>query len=338
MANIAKNVFLKSRQLLVRDVTRSLEKLDGKLSSVHSELRDMQLQINHGHMQVLEELNKRTKNSGTLTISEREIITKIFSGLKLYLDPRDVAVVPHLALDSIWEHRITAAWLRVVKPTNTVIDIGANFGYFGVLAAQVTDKKDSKVIMFEANPHLIPYIKKTLAVNWLNEQSVLENLAISDKPGVVTLNLLKDYIGSSSIHTTAQLNTYMHGKMHIETQEEIKVKAVTLDDYCKAHKITRVDLLKMDIEGYEETAYEGMRGIIKVSPNPTLFVEFTKDGYEKPQKFYEQMLGDFGYVYTIDDDGHLLKPDNTSYEAIIGDADDWVMPVFSKNANLATRV
>lgn len=341
MANVVKRALVTSRNKAFGNIVSALDVVQDKLTQTikasHKDIHDTQLAINHDQAIILNEVKERVKNSGILHLSNEEIVVKIFSGLKMYLDPRDIAVVPHLALDTIWEHRITAAWLAVVQSHDTVIDIGANFGYFGALAAQRTDKKHSKIVMFEANPHLLPYLRKTLSVNWLNEQSVVENYAIADKPGEVVLNLLKDYIGSSSIQTAEQLDTYMHNKMYLETQEKIPVQAVTLDDYCKDKGIKTVDLIKMDIEGYEELAYKGMRKIIKVSPNATLFVEFTKDGYEKPEEFYEQMLADFGHVYVIDDDGYITKPKDASYKAIIGDADDWVMPIFSKKANLANR-
>ncbi len=322
----------------VRRELREIEKrLDNKISASEKVIQGTQLAINHDHSIILEELKQRTKNSGSLVLSDHEMITKIFSGLKMYLDPRDVAVVPHLALDSIWEHRITAAWLAVAKPTDTVLDVGSNFGYFGALAAQKSDKKHSKIVHFEANPHLIPYIHKTLDVNWLNEQSVVENLAVGDKEGTLTLRILKDYLGSSSVLPLEHTAKYMGTKMRLETAEEVKVKAVSLDSYCKEHKIKSVDLIKMDIEGFEDKAYAGMRSIVKNSPNLTFFIEFTKDSYDDPKGFYDQMLKDFGHVYVIDDDGYIVKPKKTTYEAIIGDADDWVMPIFSKNAKLANR-
>src|ERR1700744_5610690 len=92
------------------------------------------LAINHGLLMIGNETNNRLKNSGTITISENEILTKIFSGIKMYLDPRDLSIAPHIALDSIWEHDITAAWLKVLGADDVVVDIGANYGYFGALA------------------------------------------------------------------------------------------------------------------------------------------------------------------------------------------------------------
>ena len=76
----------------LRNVTESIAALHAKLENLHHESQNTQLQINHNQMMVLEELNRRVKNSGTISLSESVILTKIFTGLKMYLDPRDVAV------------------------------------------------------------------------------------------------------------------------------------------------------------------------------------------------------------------------------------------------------
>jgi hypothetical protein len=129
----------------------------------------------------------------------------------------------------------------------------------------------------------------------------------------------------------------MQDKMYLESVEEIKVKAVAIDDYCRERNIQQVDLIKMDIEGFEDQAYQGMRATVKASPRITLFIEFTKDSYADAEGFYNQMLEDFGNVYVIDEDGYITEPAHTDYQTIIGDADDWVMPIFSKNSKLANR-
>jgi FkbM family methyltransferase len=270
-------------------------------------------------------------------MSDTEVVAHIFSGIKMYLDPRDISLTPHVSLDHIWEETITRAWLQVIEPGDTVLDLGANFGYFGALAAQYGGT-DARIVFFEANPNLIPYIEKTLSVNWLKQQSVVENLAVSDEVGTATLNILKDYIGSSSLHSPREIEAYMQDKMQVETEETVSVPTVTIDAYCRDRQIREVDLIKMDIEGYEEKAYAGMREVISASPNVTLFVEFTKGGYEDPRRFYKTMLDDFGHVYVIDEEGKLVEPVRTDYESVIGDSDDWVMPVFSKDGNLTARV
>ena len=98
-----------------------------------------------------------------------------------------------------------------------------------------------------------------------------------------------------------------------------------------------IDLVKMDIEGYEEKAYQGMKKMVQSSPNITLFIEFTKQSYEHPQEFYNQMLKDFGHLYLIDDDSNIIKPERTDYASVVDSSDDWVMPIFSKNSKLANN-
>lgn len=323
------------RSKIFKEIINRLNDLEGSVKSSESSVNETQLKINHQQLLLLNEIQDRTKNSGTIALSETELITKIFSGLKMYLDPRDLAITPHLALDGVWEHRITSAWIKVLKPNFTILDIGSNNGYYGALAAQLTDKKNSKIVMFEANPKLIPYIKKTLSVNWLNEQTVVENLAIGDKDGELTLNILENYIGSSSVHDNAHVESYMKGKMNLKTADSVKVKSTSVDLYCKRNKIKAVDLIIMDIEGYEDVAYAGMRDTVKQSPDLTLFVEFTPGGYKDPKGFYGQMLKDLGNVFVLSDDGEIVKPKSTNYETVIGKTDDWVMPIFSKNSKLA---
>ncbi len=331
------------RKRLLWDVMDSLGELRQELASLHRNVREVerslhstQLEINHNQNLLLTELKDRVKNSGTIMLNERELLVKIFSGLKMYLDPRDVAITPHLALDGIWEHRITSAWLRILRSDSTVLDVGANNGYYGALAAQKAGRQ-AKVFLFEANPHFIPYIERTLAVNFLSNQSTVVNAAVAGAPGELTLHVLKDYIGSSTVFPDERVRSYIPNKWKVETQEAITVKAITIDDYCSAHKISEVNQIIMDIEGFEDKAYIGMRQIIAASHDITLFVEFTRAAYADPKAFYKQMLSDFGNVYTLDDNGNFTIPSDSSFEAIIGDAEDWVMPVFSKRPDLAKR-
>lgn len=324
---------MKARVLHIRDrlsglsrINNSLENLDDKYRILQGTLLEMK--------NTLSSLGARPIAVQTVQIDQKTLLTKLFTGIKIYLDPQDISVAAHIAVDGVWEQQTSKAWLAVVKQNDTILDIGANFGYFGLLAGQFTNKKKSKIVLFEANKNLIPYINKSISVNWLNEQTKVENLAVSDRNGEVQLTILKDYLGSSSLQSVEELESTLHEKMQLEVEERVTVESTTIDSYCKNNSINEVDLIKMDIEGYEEKAYFGMRGVVNKSKRITLFIEFTKDDYDNPKKFYDTMLNDFGHVYIISDDGHIVKPKNVSYESIIGQSSDWVMPIFSKNPEL----
>lgn len=267
-------------------------------------------------------------------LSDDEIIVKIFSGAKMHLDPKDTAITPHMVLDGIWESDVTYAWLSVAKKGDTVLDIGANFGYFGILAAQQT-QKNCRVVHFEANPNLITYINNSVRENALEMSTKVENIAISSSKKEVTLRVMKDNLASSSLHSKERMQKNNKGFKEITIAETIKVQSTTIDDYCKENGIGSIDLIKMDIEGYEEEAYQGMREMVGKSPSLSLFIEFTHEAYKNPKKFYEQMLSDFGNVYSISGSGKITMPADTSYEAIIDISSGWTMPIFSKNPNLA---
>jgi FkbM family methyltransferase len=271
-------------------------------------------------------------HGGVLQTSGREVATKIFNDFIMYLDPRDIAITPHIVLEGIWEKWVTLAWLSILQKQDAIVfDIGANNGYYGMLAAKELDNKKGKVVLFEPNPNLLPYIHKTLSVNWLNENTIVEPLAVSDSNGTAQLNVLKDYTGSSSMHSLEYLDSYLSHKMQVEAEEVVEVRTVTIDSYCKSHNIDHVDIAIIDIEGYEEKAYQGMGKTIAASPDMIFFIEFTKNGYEHPKRFYDQMTKDFGNVYTLNTEGDFISPKDTSYESVLGSVEEYIMLVFSKH-------
>lgn len=322
---------------LIHPVQSSLNNIEVKIDRHYQELsrhqNDLSNEILKSQGEYFRQTIEQLKNSGHIKISETEILSKIFSGAKMYLDPRDIAVAPHLILDGEWESNITQAWLTAVRKNDVVFDIGANFGYFGLLAAQQSNRQ-SKITLFEANPHLIKYINNTIDVNNMNGCMLSENVAIADKEGRLTLNVLKDYIGSSSLHSLEVINSFSHFRERAEVEEAIEVKATTLDDYSRNNKIDKINLIKMDIEGYEDKAYRGMRKLIQASDDVTLFVEFSEKAYEDPRSFYSQMLEDFGNVYLIDEHGNMNIQKKNDYDSVIGHPGEWVMPVFSKKRDL----
>jgi FkbM family methyltransferase len=320
---------IKVRMVHLRDKLYGLSTINSKLEGLEQKAQAMQLILTD-----LQNNFKRPILPPTIQIDQKTILTKIFSGIKMYLDPRDLSVAPHIALDGIWEQQVTRAWLAVLNKNDTVLDIGANFGYFGLLAGQFANREKSKIVLFEANKNLIPYIDKSVSINWLSQQIKVENLAVSDQNGEVQLNVLKDFIGSSSLQSVEELDSYLHDRVHFELAEKQTIRSTTIDSYCKTNNISELNLIKMDIEGHEEKAYKGMRKVLSNSKNVTLFLEFTKLSYENPKKFYDTMLKDFGNVYTISNEGQIIKPKDRSYEFLVGRVDDYVMLIFSKNQEL----
>jgi FkbM family methyltransferase len=267
----------------------------------------------------------RLKNGLTVRTGDAEALTAIFTGQKMYVDPRDISVAPHLMLDGIWEPEITKVYRTLIKPDSIVIDIGANFGYFGIIAGTYV-RSNGKIFLIEANSNLIPFIRKSIAVNGLDGVATVSNIGIADKETELQLQIIGDYLGSSTFS----------GEQVEQSREDFKVtghqkvRATTLDKYCAENKIKHIDVLKVDIEGYEETAYPGMQQIIKQSPNLKLLLEFTPDAYAQPKKFYTQMRKDFKFFNLIGPEGQLAPIE--SFEQLMQDSKKggWSMILASK--------
>lgn len=267
----------------------------------------------------------KVKNGMTVKTDEHEALTRIFTGQKMYVDTRDISVAPHLMMDGQWEMGISKIFQKHVNEGDVVLDIGANFGYFGVIAGAQT-KSSGKVILVEANKLLVPYIEKSLSVNGLNGFSKVEHVAIGDKEGTLKLNVLDGYMGSSTVlkSSNATLKEFNTSLDHTET-----VRSTSIDILCKENKISAVNVIKIDIEGYEDVAYDGMKNTIKNSPDLKMFLEFTGSAYKKPAEFYKKIARDFEYIYAIDEDSNLTQVANYKQLDELA-AGDWIMILLSK--------
>lgn len=247
---------------------------------------------------------ERLRNGQATYLGDNQVLTRLFTGQKIFVDSRDTSVAPALILDGRWEGETTDVFLSLLRPSDTVIDIGANLGYFGLIAGTIVDREQGGSIhLLEANPRLIPLLFKSLNVTGLVGMATLANVAVSDEAGVLQLHVPDHLWGSAflgqaddafreSIESTTSEPLAIH--------EVVDVPAVTLDEYTAEHGIDRVDVIKMDIEGHEERAYRGMSRILDENRNNLrLLLEFSGGQYDDPAGFVEQLRSDFKFVSAI---------------------------------------
>lgn len=271
------------------------------------------------------------KNAVTFKTGEHEALTRIFTGQKMYVDTRDISVAPHLMMDGHWEPEITTIFRQHVTPQSVVFDIGANFGYFGLVAGTDIDRTKGQLHFFEANPDLTPFILKTLAINGLLPYSQIVTKAVSDKAGTVELTVLDGFVGSSGIDLDDKNLNNLAGSSAATIRQRLNVPTITIDQYVHDKQIKAVDIIKMDIEGHEDKAYSGMRGTVKKSPRLKMFIEFTDDAYKDAKKFFGHLIDDFGNIYAISNKGGGTLTKVTSYATLKKMMDDrWIMLLASK--------
>lgn len=221
------------------------------------------------------------------------------------------------ASNLVHEQVTTDLFKKVVEKGNIVLDLGANIGYFTLLAAKLVGP-EGKVYSFEPEPKNFSYLKKNIEIN--NYYWVFPfQKAVSDRNGKTNLYICDYDTGHHTINRFDGVKDYSRGR---ETKEKsIEIETVALDSFLEG-KTERVDIIKMDIEGAEYLALLGMDKILRNNPNIKIFVEFFPLLIEKmgnsPTEFIRKILEDYKFsIYLIPDDysaskGEMKKLNNVS--------------------------
>ena len=110
------------------------------------------------------------------------VLARILGRLKIYLNSKDRGFASHLMLDGYWEMWLTQYLARTVKPGMTVIDVGANFGYFTLLLADVVGA-NGKVVAVEPNCSATALLRETVLLNGFNDRVQIVPEALSATSG-----------------------------------------------------------------------------------------------------------------------------------------------------------
>lgn len=135
--------------------------------------------------------------------------------------------------------------LSTKGPFKLALDVGANKGLTSSLLGQFVDQ----VIAFEPDENNIKKIEQTLFLNKRKNVEVISK-AVSDKEGELPL-----FIGLSDAHHSL-------GEAHTGAKQGRSVPVVTLDGFCRDRKINHVDILKVDVEGFEANVFNGAQELL----------------------------------------------------------------------------
>ena len=192
-----------------------------------------------------------------------------------------------------------------LKPGNVFIDIGANIGLFSLNASKIVGN-NGKVYAFEAFPPNYKQCKENILLN--NFQNIIvENKAISSQNS--TMEILYNEKDKNIGMASAFLKDF--------TSKEI-VESITLDQYSSNQNITKIDLIKIDIEGGEFDAILGMTKVL-TELKPQVLIEINHktlqdSGHSETEII--NLLSKFNYKII-----KKLSGDEQSYNAVFGFSD-----------------
>lgn len=202
---------------------------------------------------------------------------KIFGKYIFYYLPDDKYVGQRIALEK-YEPYETELILRQAQNKSIIVDVGANIGYYTVLLAKKVGKK-GKVFAFEPDAINFEILEKNIKANKL-ENVVAVKAAVGNKTGKLELYRSKENYGDHRLY----------GKK-AEIKEEVEI--VKLDEFLKNQK---VDLIKIDTQGWEPEVIEGAKKIIEEN-KPIIFMEYSPASYKMAKLNGDKMMEFLEKIY-----------------------------------------
>jgi FkbM family methyltransferase len=195
-----------------------------------------------------------------LYLGNGTVLATLRDGQKIFLDGSDISLTPHLALDGYWEEWITKVFLDTVKPGMTIVDIGANCGYYSLLGARAVGPK-GYTIAIDANPKMCSLIDSSLATNGYSSRSTVINAAVTAAHGEVNLSIPEKYKGGATIH----------GMDSRYSPNVITVAGTPLSSLVGDRSI---DFIKIDAEGAEPLVFQGSEDLFARLRKLSVIMEF----------------------------------------------------------------
>ena len=237
-----------------------------------------------------------------LNQKNRYQLSRTNQGLFLLLIHNDF-VSNEIAKNGCWEPAVTNFVLKNIHPGDTVVEIGANIGYYTTLLGKCVGST-GRVYAFEASDEAFSLANLSVKINNLSERVKLEQACITDVEGKeVNFSHL---ISNSNV--CFRTNIGENGILLPEEasrQDSIKLYTSTLD--AKLSNV-KADWIRMDIEGAEILALHGAKNLIKNSPSLKIIMEWNLPLLKRlsnvRQFIYEMHLQGF-HFFSILDDGDL---------------------------------
>ncbi len=183
------------------------------------------------------------------------------------------------------EEAVQRAFVDLVRGAGDacVLDIGANIGFFALLAA----REGKRVVAFEAVPRLAREVERHAEWNGLASLVRVEGRAVADAPGISRLTLAR-HPGGAALDAHASVP---------DAYASIEVECTTIDAEVVAGRIGRIGAMKVDVEGAELAVLRGSERTLR-EQGPGLLVEVdaaTREAAESRAREIESFLAGLGY-------------------------------------------
>lgn len=228
----------------------------------------------------------------------------IIQGHRMKLDAQDSL---NLSINGVYEPYQTALIKQWAKPGYSVLDIGANIGYYTLLLAGGVGS-NGRVFAFEPEPTMSSILAENVRLNNYSNVVVLQE-AVSNRNGVT--ELYADEFSNLD---------YRIYKSKDGGKKSIPVETIRLDSVAELND-HKINLIKMDIQGSECGALQGMGRLLKKSSELVLFTEFWPLALDNfgtpPAEFFDLLKENEFKIYEINEGEKELQLITTLDELLL---------------------
>jgi FkbM family methyltransferase len=190
-------------------------------------------------------------------------------GFKAHIQLQDRGMQRVLWLTGRWEPFITEYFRSTLAPGDTFVDVGANIGYYSLLASRIVGPS-GRVYSIEASPTILALLRRNIALNHANNVEVIHAL-VSDHDGDQEFWLASEqhYGQSTSVPSRASEE---------RMRSEGRIRCGALTSIVPADQLLNARLIKIDAEGAERAIMEPLVKHLPEFSNRTVWeVELTPE-------------------------------------------------------------
>ncbi len=235
------------------------------------------------------------KRVQTAYLGDGVVLARVLGRHKMYLRSSDRGFANHVMLDGFWEMWLTQFLARRVKPGMTVVDVGANFGYYTLLCAHAVGES-GHIIAVEPNPNAVALLRETVLLNGYASRTRIVPHALGSAAGSAWL-----YAPDGE-----PKNAAIVAQPALPGGHTVEVSTLTLDEVVLQHP--KIDLVKIDAEGSEVDIIAGMQQTI-ARDRPLIVLEFNAARYGDPKAFLDGLLTHYGEFQELSLNGEIRPTD-----------------------------
>lgn len=198
-------------------------------------------------------------------------------GSIMYLDAYDPGISTMLLTEGTREPGHVAQVKGNITHGMSGIDLGANIGYYALMEAQLTGEQGT-IYAIEPAPGNIDLLKRNIKANGFDTKFVVSQYLVGDHDGTGRLQM-------SALSNRHSISTDGEG-------DSIEIPMITLDTFMERNNLEPKDVqfLRMDIEGYEVMAFQGMKKLMAAGTPLKIFIEFHPGWYGRWGWTFERFL------------------------------------------------